>query len=94
MTESGLSLAPQCTLRDAEALKATLAPLLEQPQDVVIDASAVQRIDTATLQLLVAFVVTRAAAQRAVRWRAPSEALVSSAARLGLVVAMRLDERG
>lgn len=94
MPDPGLTLAPQCALRDADDLKTALKPLLDLPQEVTIDASAVQRIDTATLQLLVAFVVTRRAASRGVRWRAPSEALISSAWRLGLQEPLRLKDPG
>jgi ABC-type transporter Mla MlaB component len=65
---------------------------VELPHDVMLDASAVERIDTATLQLLAAFVATRAGAGRVVRWRLPSESLVHAADRLGLHTALRLAE--
>ncbi|MGH8270016.1 MAG: STAS domain-containing protein, partial [Steroidobacteraceae bacterium] len=48
------------------------------------DASALQRIDTAALQLLAAFVRDRRTAGRAVDWRGGTAALESAAALLGL----------
>ena len=49
-----------------------------------MDVSALQRIDTAGLQLLAAFVRDRRTAGRAVEWRGRAAALDSAASLLGL----------
>ena len=58
---SGFGLASECTLADAEGLKLRLAKLLNSVTPVTLDVQAVQRIDTASMQLLAAFVRDRKA---------------------------------
>jgi anti-anti-sigma regulatory factor len=57
---------------------------------VVVDGSAVERIDTAGLQLLVAFARRQKEAGRRLHWEAASPALLSGSARLGLNEALGL----
>jgi anti-anti-sigma regulatory factor len=90
VSEPAVQLPSQCALRDARALQTTLTALLATPAEVTLDASAVQRIDTATLQLLVAFAIARRAAGRALRWHSPTTVLVGAAERLGLEGALQL----
>ena len=56
---------PKCTVAEADALKAQLAARLQESEPVTLDVSALQRIDTAGLQLLAAFVRDRRTAGRA-----------------------------
>ena len=79
-----LRLPAQCTIRDAALLLERLLQHLEPAAPVYIEASQVERIDTAALQLLVAFVQDRKAEGRAVVWLDCSEALVRAARTLGL----------
>lgn len=66
------------------ALHAQLGSLLTRGAPVVLDGSAVSRIDAAALQLMVA-VFTRAAAYGIpVQWQAPSAAVTSAADLLGV----------
>ena len=51
---------------------------------VSLAAGDVSRVHTATLQVLCAFVSTRAKAGRATAWSEPSAALTEAAARLGI----------
>ncbi|HET9107185.1 MAG TPA: STAS domain-containing protein [Steroidobacteraceae bacterium] len=81
---SALALAAECTLAQADALQAELARRLDEPQRVIVDVSALQRIDTAGLQLLAAFVQDRRTAGRAVEWRGRAAALDAAAGLLGL----------
>lgn len=78
------SLASSCTVKDAAALKQSLSSLIDTQAQVVIDASAVERVDTAIVQLLVAFVRDRLAADREVSWHAPSKALLEASRLLGV----------
>ncbi|HEV7135688.1 MAG TPA: STAS domain-containing protein [Steroidobacteraceae bacterium] len=82
--QSSLALAAECTVAAADSLKAELARRLDESGPVTLDVSALQRIDTAALQLLAAFIRDRRTAGRAVTWRGRAAALDSAAARLGL----------
>jgi ABC-type transporter Mla MlaB component len=94
MTEAIVSNAPvrlgSTTLRDVTAFQAELAERLDDSGIVQIDASAVQRIDTATLQLLAAFVRDLRADARLVEWTECSAALRRAAHSLGLASALDL----
>ena len=50
-----MQLAATCTIREAAELKQQLFAHLVAPQPLLIDASAVERIDSSGVQLLVAF---------------------------------------
>ncbi|HUA25472.1 MAG TPA: STAS domain-containing protein [Steroidobacteraceae bacterium] len=82
--ESPLLLAAECTAAEADALKSELGRRLQRSEPVTLDVSAVQRIDTAGLQLLAAFVRDRRTAGRAVAWRGRASALETAAGLLGL----------
>lgn len=79
-----LRLAAECTVAQADSLKAGLTRLVDEATAVTLDVSALQRIDTAGLQLLAAFVRDRRAAARAVEWRGRAPALDAAADLLGL----------
>jgi phospholipid transport system transporter-binding protein len=77
-------LTPECTVAEAESLKAELARRLAVAEPVIVDVSVLQRIDTAGLQLLAAFVRDRRTAGRSVQWRGRASALDAAAGLLGL----------
>jgi phospholipid transport system transporter-binding protein len=79
-----LVLAPTCTLRESLALKAELIERCGLHSDMAIDGSAVERIDTAGLQLLAAFFLDMGARQKSIRWCGASESLRSAARQVGL----------
>lgn len=87
-----LALPAECTLADAAALKKALCALLPRAGTVTLDAAAVERIDTAALQLLAAFVRDRRLAGRVVQWRTVSNALSSAACLLGMDSMLSLAE--
>jgi len=68
----------------ATALKIRLAELLDHPQPVTLDIGGLQRIDTAALQVVAAFVRERQAQGRSVEWRGTAFALTSAACLLGM----------
>lgn len=82
--DGSLRLAADCTVAEADALKSELAARLQASEPVTVDVSALQRIDTAGLQLLAAFVRDRRTAGRAVTWRGRAAALDAAASLLGL----------
>jgi len=80
-------LPADCTLREIGALHQCLRGAAHE---LPLDGSAVRRIDTAGVQLLVAFMRERKAANRAVRWQAASSALSQTVLSLGLSAALNL----
>ena len=89
-----LRLPAQCTIRDATELLGQLMLRLEHSAPLYIDAAKVERIDTAALQLLVAFLSDRKARRRAVVWLECSESLMRAAGALGLTSALALTPAG
>jgi len=78
------------TINDAQTMYTHLNSLLELKQDITIDASAVEMLDTAILQLLLAFVNKIKAQNRQVVWTKPSEEMVNRATTLNLQVGLGL----
>jgi ABC-type transporter Mla MlaB component len=78
-----IALASNCSVKDASALKATLHVAEQSEEAVTIDITAVERIDTASMQLLCAFVRDRHARNRPLRWRGASAALDEAVKLLG-----------
>ena len=79
-----LMLGEECTLAEADRLKRSLARLLAEPRPVSLEVAALQRIDTAGLQLLATFVRDRRTAGRLIEWRGRAPALDAAADVLGL----------
>jgi ABC-type transporter Mla MlaB component len=83
-SESVIALFSNSTVKDAAALKGTLEQVLEAPGSVTIDAKSVERIDTAIIQLLCAFVRDRAERNLAIEWRGTPQPLLDAARLLGV----------
>jgi ABC-type transporter Mla MlaB component len=73
-----------CTIAQANDLKADLARVLAKPAVVTLDLSAVRRVDTAALQVLTSFIRERRAAGRGVECQGASDAFLATADVLGL----------
>jgi ABC-type transporter Mla MlaB component len=83
-SESVISLFSNSTVKDAAALKGTLEQVLDTPGSVTIDAKSVERIDTAIIQVLCAFVRDRAERNLAIEWRGTPQPLLDAARLLGV----------
>ena len=79
-----LALTASCTVRDSVALKSSLLDLLMDKRAVTIDVRAIERIDTAALQVLCAFVRDRKAAGGEVLWVGGTESFCEAVRLLGL----------
>jgi anti-anti-sigma regulatory factor len=75
-----------CTIAQADDMKAQLARMLAKPACVTLDLSAIRRIDTAALQVLTAFIRDRRTAGREVACSGASEPFLLTAELLGLSV--------
>jgi ABC-type transporter Mla MlaB component len=87
---TSLTLAAECLVAEASSLKAQLARLIDEPLPVTLDISALQRIDTAALQLITAFVRERAGHGRPLQWHGTAPVLASAARLLGLTMLLEL----
>lgn len=85
-----IALASNCTVKDAAALKVSLCAVVNADEPVVLDAGSVERIDTATIQLLCAFVRERVERSQAVVWQGTSAALLEAARLLGVQTLLAL----
>ncbi len=82
--QRSLRLGPALTISTAEALRAELLALVEGGGDVSIDGSAVESVDTAGMQVLVAFRRALQDGNRKLIWSGCSAALMDISGLLGL----------
>lgn len=85
-----MALASNCTVKDAAALKVSLCAVVNADEPVMLDAGGVERIDTATIQLLCAFVRERVGRSQGVVWQGTSAALLEAARLLGVQTLLAL----
>lgn len=86
------SLGPELTIRNGADAHALLAALLGGRGPVTLDGGAIERIDTAGLQLLGAFIQALGASGRTIAWHAASPTLKGAAQALGLGGTLRLED--
>jgi ABC-type transporter Mla MlaB component len=86
------ALAAECTISDIAPLRAGLTSLLEHPSAVTLDIEGVQRIDTAAMQMVAAFVRERESQGRQVQWRGSAPVFGSAARLLGLAPMLHLPD--
>jgi ABC-type transporter Mla MlaB component len=89
LVDGVIALPSQCLLRDVVEYRERLLNCIDA-QSVSIDASAVERIDTAFMQVLLAFVRDRTAAREHLAWLNVSDTLIDAARVLGLQSALAL----
>jgi anti-anti-sigma regulatory factor len=86
------ALAAECTIADAGQLKSGLEKLLNDSEVVILDISAVQRIDTAGLQVITTFIRERESQGRHCQWQGESPAISAAIKLLGLDAMLKLPE--
>lgn len=89
-----VALPSSSTVKDASALKAELMKVLNLSVDVALDVRSVERVDTATMQLLCAFVRDRAARNAGVQWLGTPSAILDAARLLGVQAMLSLPNGG
>ena len=87
---AAFAVAAECTVAHAGSLKMGLARLLDYSSVVTLDISAVQRIDTAGLQVIATFIRERESHGRKVQWRGAAPAVSTAAKLLGLSAVLKL----
>jgi ABC-type transporter Mla MlaB component len=78
-----IELPAQCLLRDAVEYRQRFLDCVEV-DSVMVDVGAVDRIDTAFIQVLLAFVRTRATTKRVITWQRVSQEFGASVNLLGV----------
>ena len=91
LQETNIKLDSVLVINDVQTMYAQLDTMMESKQNITIDASAVEMLDTAILQLLLAFVIKIKAQNRDVIWIKPSAEMISRAATLNLQARLGLD---
>ncbi|HKQ80742.1 MAG TPA: STAS domain-containing protein [Steroidobacteraceae bacterium] len=86
-------LPANCTLRETAELKTSLMRWLDTADVVKLDASALQRIDTAALQVLCAFVRDRQSRNLPFSWEGGAAALSDATRLLGVTALLGLQEQ-
>ena len=86
------AISASCTIRDSIEMKSSLLDLLMDQHPVTIDVRAVERVDTAALQVLCAFVRDRKAAGGEVIWTGFTESFSEAIRLLGLQQALGLTD--
>jgi anti-anti-sigma regulatory factor len=87
------ALSADCTVAESAALKSGLLEILREPVSVTLDIASVQRIDTAGMQLIAAFVRERESLGLQIQWRGAAPAFTSAARLLGVASVLRLPEQ-
>jgi anti-anti-sigma regulatory factor len=87
---AGLKLESSFTLRDATDMLFQLLAVDFGDSEVLIDGGGVERIDTAGLQMLIAFARTHAARGKTLQWTAVSPELLRSSLLLGVAEPLHL----
>ena len=87
---TSLTLAAECLVTDASSLKTSLSALLDQTATVTLDVSALQRVDTAAMQVITAFVRERSTRGQQVEWQGTAPVFTTAAQLLGLTSLLRL----
>jgi len=85
-----VSLPAECVIASASDLRAALLKRASDAGNVQLDASAIQRVDTASLQVLAAFVRDRRADGLALEWLGVPACLLEAATLLDLTNALGL----
>jgi anti-anti-sigma regulatory factor len=89
---ANIVLQVNCGVRDVVEFRNSLLGIIESETAVIIDATQVERIDTAALQVLAAFVRDRRSRERQVTWLHVNEVLSEAARTLGLVASLGIPD--
>jgi phospholipid transport system transporter-binding protein len=87
--EARIGIPADCRIADVGGLQQQLRAALDAPQ-IVLDASTVERVDTAALQLLVVFQREAAKRGKQMNWAGVSAPLHDAASQLGLAQTLAL----
>lgn len=93
-SREAFSLPPVLTIHEAEQVKADLVEMMQLPGPVALDGGAVERVDTAGLQLLASLIKSCRSDVRAFSWTGWSPEFERAAQILGLSNILALEGNG
>ena len=91
---STVVLASHCAVKDAVALKTLLSAVAAEALPVILDIGNVQRVDTATVQLLCVFAKDRRARGLKIEWRGASAVFEEAVKLLGVGLLLGFPDAG
>lgn len=89
---TAVSFSPGLTIRNVTAKRSELSQALENKSGVQMDLSAVEVVDTAAMQLLLAFNLEAKKRGVPLHWQHPSEAVCAAGELLGLTNELELSK--
>ncbi|WP_286239186.1 STAS domain-containing protein [Neptuniibacter halophilus] len=90
-TGSTLKLPEELSIANVTEWKNKLIDLVNEPEPLLLEADQLARVDTAAMQLLLAFVRKASAANKSCQWQNPSTVLIETAEQLGLSQSLSLN---
>jgi len=84
MSESTINLPTDLTIAQAEEFKLGVIELIEKNQEIVIDDSALIRIDTTGVQLILAIITHIISLNKKINWQCKSACIKESFKQLGI----------
>ncbi|MBT8119009.1 MAG: STAS domain-containing protein [Gammaproteobacteria bacterium] len=90
-TDNRMTLDPVLVINNAKSMLDSIDKLVNTDDDVYIDASGVEMVDTAILQLLLAASIKIRSKNHKVVWTKPSDIFLSNATLLGLSEALGVE---
>lgn len=94
VNENNMVLSAVLMINDARNMHSSLTSLLDKYDEVTIDASSVEMIDTAVMQLFLAFSMKMKSQEKNLIWMNPSQVFVSRAGALDISEEMGFMEMG
>ena len=91
-TSNVIALGESVLISEAAEWREKMMAAVSDNDEVVLDGGEVERIDGVGLQLLVALMKEAGSSNTAVGWKSASDALLESAAQLGLIEILSLDK--
>lgn len=92
MSDEVVDFGEMLTIANVGEIYAQLLALMADGKSVSLDCSKIERIDTAGLQLLLAYAKEAENQSLPLDWQAPSESFVQSASSLGLASMLNLEQ--
>lgn len=87
---STLKLPEEISIANVNEWKGKLVDFMSEPSPYTLDGSELQRLDTAAIQLLLAFTTKLGSKETNFSWQSPSPALLKTADLLGLKEALSI----
>lgn len=87
-----LKLPEEISIANVTEWKNKLVDFTSEPGPYVLDGADLLRLDTAAIQLLVAFIHKLESQNKEMEWQNPSPALIKTAEQLGLKTALLIQE--